>query len=292
MSHINCQCLPTPPSRDHKKRGCTSICVTPPPATHNTTSKFSALASACLPTPPSNRGGLSCSLPSRPAEPIIQEDYTFMEDDDPMIEMMESPAKAYTVTPVSSASSAESHHPMWCTSPPSHQPSEFASVQETPEAHEGSHQHGDNEREEPGLHPSHSRRGKHTRTHSMGKRTKWVDQVQAYVEDLKTARLIANARCSPSCKLKACNQLIDLRTAKLCAQDSFGDAAINNDWSKLRGNHETIKLWFHMAHGHRVLDPQTKLVSHIDYKLQGVPVCQGSWASFLGIKPATALSIH
>lgn len=64
------------------------------------------------------------------------------------------------------------------------------------------------------------------------------------------------------------------------------------DASNVRGNHQAVQNWFRLVYESRVVHPVTKLVTNINYNLQGIPVCLGAWASFHGVRPATAAAIH
>lgn len=141
------------------------------------------------------------------------------------------------------------------------------------------------------VHTRGGGRGKHKRSADMGKRTGWLAQVKEHMKLVNSAGILGINACSKRCDHKACNELIDLRVAKLCASDSFGEGVLRGDWSNLRRNHDATKHWFEMAHAHRVVD-QTGKVTRVDYKVHGIPVCQGAWASLHGIKKTTAASIH
>lgn len=142
------------------------------------------------------------------------------------------------------------------------------------------------------LHTKGRGRGKHTRTKEMKKRRKWLPQVQQHMADLESGKLMGQSQCSQTCKSKRCNEMVAKRVAKICAAASFGEAALTQDWSRIRSNHAAVQHWFQMAHELRVVDGRTGLLSHVDYKLDGMPVCLGAWAQFHGIPDATASSIH
>lgn len=151
---------------------------------------------------------------------------------------------------------------------------------------------GSDEQKEVTLPKPRLHRGKHTRTAAMGKRGKWLTHVQAHMKEVRSGTLLGKAACSLSCTHKACNELVDLRVAKLCAEESFGTAVTTDDWPRIRRNHQAVKNWFRLAFESRVLDPDKKVVTQVNYRLNGISVCLGVWAAFHGILPATAAAIH
>lgn len=135
-------------------------------------------------------------------------------------------------------------------------------------------------------------RGQYDRSDTVGKRVKWLEHVQEYMCGVKSGTLMGRNQCSRTCHKQSCNEFIDMRVAKLCAEESFGSAVLTEDWSKIRSNHQTVKHWFTLVHAFRVLDPLLKTVTHIHYKINGMSVCGGAWAAFHGVRPATAAAIH
>lgn len=135
-------------------------------------------------------------------------------------------------------------------------------------------------------------RGKYLRTMDVGKRSKWLDHVQKHMEEVDNCCIMARKSCSLNCKTRVCNEFVDIRVVKHCVKQSFGEAALVKDWSNIRSNHEAVQNWFHMAHAQRVVDPSNKKVTHVNYTLNGTPVCLGAWAAFHGLRPTTAASIH
>lgn len=67
-------------------------------------------------------------------------------------------------------------------------------------------------------------RGKHARTKEMGKRIQWAVHVQQHLEDMRNGALMGRNACSATCAHQACNEMVDMRVAKLCAEESFGEA--------------------------------------------------------------------
>lgn len=141
----------------------------------------------------------------------------------------------------------------------------------------------------------HAGRGRHTRTAQMGKRLKWREHVQNHMELLMSGKLLGlnNNKCTRACeRQQACIEYVDIRLAKTCAQQSFGDAVFIQDWANITPNHQAVNKWFQLVHQCRVLDTVHSKVTRIDYKINGVRVCQGAWAWIHGVRPATSNGIH
>lgn len=231
----------------------------------------------CLPTPPSadrstlntNEDAMGCVTPTRPI--------TFSQSN--------APSSAFNVTmdalptPCSDAASTQ-RSPMFDEDDTYAKLSPL-SFQEEEELLQREH-----------TQKAKRGRGQYTRTNTSGKRKKWLEHIKEYIHKVQTGHLMGEQHCSKACPTKTCNQLVDIRVAKLCAQESFGSCVLFGDWSNVRSNHEAVKHWFQMAFSARAVDPIMKKVTHIDYKVNGISVCGGAWAAFHGITPTTAYSIH
>lgn len=140
--------------------------------------------------------------------------------------------------------------------------------------------------------PKKSGRGRYVRSNDVGKRVKWSEHVQDHMRKLQSGHLLGGIKCSPTCRNQNCNEFVDLRLAKLCAEESFGFAALKGDWSNIQNNHKAVRHWFDLVYAQRVLHSIHKTVVQVDYKLHGVSVCARAWAGFYGIPETTAATIH
>ena len=76
---------------------------------------------------------------------------------------------------------------------------------------------------------------------------------------------------------------------KACAGESFGEAALLNDWDAITPNHTAVSNWFDRAKAGRLTDASGKLT--IQYKVGDRLVCRAAWAAMRHIPAATAETI-
>jgi hypothetical protein len=137
-----------------------------------------------------------------------------------------------------------------------------------------------------------SARGTHERTSSMKKRKAWKPLMKDHMTAVADGNLIAAIHCSSDCEnSRQCRENLTMRIAKECAQLSFGEAALRGDWDACKRNHKAVADWFEMAKSFRVKDHAGNVIS-IAFKVDGHPVCMGTWAAICGVPASTASTIE
>ena len=144
---------------------------------------------------------------------------------------------------------------------------------------------------------SGSMRGRYDRSTGKGAKMPWTPYVQQHMQAISTGNLsmfLTNIHyaCSKNCPQggKCLEAVGSIRTLKVCAGESFGDAALSQNWDQLRPKHNAIVGWFQRAHAGRLLDASGN-VSEIRYQVGDQLVCGPAWAAMRGVPPATAASI-
>ena len=69
-----------------------------------------------------------------------------------------------------------------------------------------------------------------------------------------------------------------IRVLKVCAAESFGDAALEEQWDKIMGNHAATAAWFALAHSGRLVDASGAVISVL-YKVGDQLVCAPAWGA-------------
>ena len=138
-------------------------------------------------------------------------------------------------------------------------------------------------------------RGKYDRSDGKGTRLAWKPYVQRHMEMVTTGDLSAivkRVQCSKDCPQHGkCVEMIGtIRALKTCAAESFGDAALLQQWDQITPNHAATAAWFALAHAGRLVDATGK-VTGVRLKIDDQLVCQPAWAGMRGIPPTTASSI-
>jgi hypothetical protein len=104
-------------------------------------------------------------------------------------------------------------------------------------------------------------RGGYDRSGGKGNRSAWVPHVQRHMESVLTGNLsslLADPRsaCSEDCPQggKCVEAVGTVRLLKVCAAESFGTAALEQQWDKIVGNHACrVAEWFTLAHSGRAV---------------------------------------
>ena len=143
----------------------------------------------------------------------------------------------------------------------------------------------------------HDGRGKYDRSSGKGVRTAWKPHVQKHMAAVKTGNVsawLADAKrgCGKDCPQGgSCLEAVGtIRVLKVCAAESFGEAALVEDWDKITPNYTANAAWFQLAHSGRIVD-QSGNVTDISYKVGDQRVCLQPWAAMRGIPPSTASTI-
>ena len=140
-------------------------------------------------------------------------------------------------------------------------------------------------------------RGSYNRTGGKGTRSKWLPHVKSHMEVVKTGNVSAyladpKRACSKDCPQggKCLEAVGTILVLKGCAAESFGEAALEEQWDKIRGNHAAVAAWFMLAHSGRIVDGAGK-VTDVLYKVGSQLVCAPAWGAMRGMPASTAASI-
>ena len=140
-------------------------------------------------------------------------------------------------------------------------------------------------------------RGSYDRTGGKGTRSKWLPHVQSHMKVVKTGNLSAyladpKRACSKNCPQggKCLEAVGTIRVLKGCAAESFGEAALEEKWDQIRGNHAAVATWFMLAHSGRIVDGAGKVIDVL-YKVGSQLVCAPVWGAMRGMPPSTVASI-
>lgn len=138
-------------------------------------------------------------------------------------------------------------------------------------------------------------RGRHTRTADMGKRRTWETVVRDHMSSLPRL-LTTSSSCSPSCRGCDTASWATLAVLLTCASSSFGEGVYDVQWQepydwdqvrrKLIPNHTATANWFQLLVGMKLVNHATGSLQ-IDYRVQGRPVCRGTWEQFHGVPAKT-----
>jgi hypothetical protein len=140
-------------------------------------------------------------------------------------------------------------------------------------------------------------RGKYDRSDGKGSRMAWKPFVQKHMEAVTTGNIsawLADAKCACNKDCPQFGKCIEavgtIRTLKICAAESFGEAALSQDWERITPNHAATAAWFKLALGGRLVDPSGK-VTDVVYKVGDQRVCLPAWGAMRGVPPTTANTI-
>ena len=108
-------------------------------------------------------------------------------------------------------------------------------------------------------------------------------------EPYDLSAIIGGVVCSKGCPQggKCFENLGTIRVLKICATESFGDAALLEQWDGITPNHKATGAWFALAYGSRIVDA-SGAVTDVLYRVDGKLVCMAAWAAMRGIPPTTA----
>ena len=81
-----------------------------------------------------------------------------------------------------------------------------------------------------------------------------------------------------------------LRVLKVCAAESFGEAALEQEWTKITSNHDAVAGWFALALSDRLVDA-AGVVTDVLYKVGDQLVCAPVCGGMCGIPPSTVPAI-
>ena len=116
-------------------------------------------------------------------------------------------------------------------------------------------------------------RGKYDRSSGKGTRQAWKPYVQKHMQIACSGNVsswLADEKrmCGKDCPQGgSCIEAVgNVRTLKVCAAESFGDAALLQDWESITPNHGAVAQWFQLAHSGRLVDPAGN-VTDIIYKV-------------------------
>ena len=123
-----------------------------------------------------------------------------------------------------------------------------------PERHmvlsEASHSSDDNE-----VQHRSGRRGRYDRSSGKGAKQAWIPYVQQHMQAISTGNLsmfLANVKyaCAKDCPQggHCLEDVGTIRVLSVCASESFGDAALNENWGQLTPKHTAVAGWFQHAH--------------------------------------------
>ena len=141
----------------------------------------------------------------------------------------------------------------------------------------------------------HDGRGRYDRSDGVGSRSAWIPHVQRHMEAINTgnlASIIANPKlaCSKDCPQHGrCMEDVGIRVLKVCAAESFGEAALEQLWDSITPNHTAVATWFELARSGRIVNEAGTVA--VLYKIGDSLVCAPAWAAVRGIPPTTAAAI-
>jgi hypothetical protein len=103
------------------------------------------------------------------------------------------------------------------------------------------------------------RRGTYDRSGGKGIRLPWKTHVQQHVEPIITGNLsvlVDKATCTSNCPTSGkCMEAIGtIQKLKVCAAESFGEAALAKQWENITSNHTAVVSWFQLALAGRIVD--------------------------------------
>jgi hypothetical protein len=135
-------------------------------------------------------------------------------------------------------------------------------------------------------------RGKYDRSGGKGSRTAWKPYMETHMQRVNTdmSSFVATA-CTKNCPNNGTcmENHVSLRVLKQCAAESFGDAALHQQWASITPNHTADRQWFELAYGSRIVE--SGAVTDVLYRVDGSRVCQSAWAAMRGVPPTTAKTI-